>query len=652
MSNSTFARRPDKSGSRPADRNGRDGQSRAFSSGHSRRNSQSQADRPGRPRWTERIEDDAPAAPRPPRGAGIIAEACELDRELIRLIAKRSRLLAKLPARQAGSGNADNERDLRLSWEKNASRVSRDPRLIRQIFALLREVEVLPADLDQPAAFNLAPARKALEVDLPAPASDRRVRAAMILAAASGTAVELTGVPLNNPVVECVKMINQIGGSLRWEEDGRVLCREGSPVAGLRQGKASVPLDKVIHVGEDLFNLYLLLFFMTTRPARIKVIGEGDLKLADLAALRRFLPRLGARLTAVIPGGEGLPARLETSALLPAEVDVPADLPADALLALCLSAAFHAVPVVVRAGDHPDREVVLPEAAGILAEAGIAVQAEAGVLRITPGRVAFHRAPATGLDAPAAAALLAMPAFAGGSVRLSGARRPDESPAEKAAVEAVLNLLTRAGVRVDEEDGALIARPAENAEKPCLSLRELPEAFFPLGLVLAVGSALQGGRLPALPEQCDMALVDDFLLQMGLVRSSRSAAQPDSQGCGEQPEQDAGAQNAGVQGDLAVEPAPEGAAPAPWTAPNASWGLALALAAFLRPNIRLTNPGIVTARTPDFWNIYNTLPAPAARPGKTSLPPQEPAKPARRRVFADYMPESERPEPLPYEEDV
>lgn len=646
MSNSNFARRSDKPGSRPAGRNGRDGQPRAFSSGHSRRDSQGRADRPERPRWTERAEDDAPAAPRPPRGAGIIAEACELDRELIRLIAKRSRLLAKLPARQAGSGNADNERDLRLSWEKNASRVSRDPRLIRQIFALLREVEVLPADLDQPTAFNLAPARKPLEVDLPAPASDRRIRAAMILAAASGAAAELTGAPLNNPVVECVKMINQIGGSLRWEDDGRILCREGAPVAGLQSGRASAPLDKVIHVGEDLFNLYLLIFLMTTRPSRIKVIGEGDLKLADLAALRRFLPRLGARLTAVIPGGEGLPARLETSALLPAEVEAPADLPADALLALCLSAAFHAVPVVVRAAEHPDGDVVLPEAAAILTEAGIAVHAEAGTLRITPGRVAFRRAPAPGLDVPAAVALLAMPAFAGGSVRLGGARRPGESPAEQAAVEAALDLLARAGVRVDEEDGALTARPDENAEHSGLSLRDLPGELFPLGLVLALGRALQGGKLPALPEGCDMALVDDFLLQMGLARCV-PPVQSDSEGRAEQPEPDAEA-----QGDLAVAPAPEGAAPAPWTAPNASWGLALALAAFLRPNIKLTNPGVVTASTPDFWNIYNTLPAPVARPGKTSLPQQEPAKPARRRVFAEYMPESERPEPLPYEEDM
>lgn len=637
MSNSTFARRPD---NRPGkagfqDRNGKDGRSRPFSSGQRRQN---RADNPERPRRTDWVdaEDAAPAAPRPPRGAGIIAEACELDKELIRLIARRARLLAKLPARQAGSGNADNERDLRLAWEKNASRVSRDPRLIRQIFALLREVEVLPADADLPAAFNLAPVRKALDVDLPAPASDRRIRAAMLLAAASGSAAELTGAPLNNPVIECVKLLNQIGGSLRWEEDGRILCRAGSPVAGVRSGKAAAPLDKVIHVGEDLFNLYLLLFLMTTRPARLKVIGEGAPTLADLTPLRRFLPKLGARLTAVIPGREGLPVRLETSALLPAEVDAPADLPADALLALCLSAAAHDAPVTIRSADHPQGDVVFREAASILTEAGIAVDAQAGGLCVTPGCAVFAPAPAPGLDVLTSAALLAMPAFAGGSVRLSGARRAGESPAERAAARAALDLLAQAGVRVDEENGALIARPAENAENACPRLRDVPEDLFPIGFALALIGASGRGSLPALPPGCDMALVDDFLLQIGLVRSVP-------------PERGERREAAAQEPELGIAPAPEGAAPAPWTAPDAGWALALALAAFLHPNIKLTNPGIVTARTPDFWNIYNALPAPVIRP-KTPAPAPEPQRPARRRVFAGYMPDSERPEPLPVEE--
>jgi hypothetical protein len=38
--------------------------------------------------------------------------------------------------------------------------------------------------------------------------------------------------------------------------------------------------------------------------------------------------------------------------------------------------------------------------------------------------------------------------------------------------------------------------------------------------------------------------------------------------------------------------------------------MAYALAAFARPRLKLTNPGIMTALYPRFWALYNTLPEP------------------------------------------
>ena len=126
------------------------------------------SERAPRPDWAVRGEQRRPRdrfengdRPRPQRGAGLIAELRELDRDLIKMIARRSRMLTRLP----NAGTSDHERELRTSWEENAAAVSRDPKLIRQIFALLQEVEVAPADMEQPSAFNLAPARKTLAVD-------------------------------------------------------------------------------------------------------------------------------------------------------------------------------------------------------------------------------------------------------------------------------------------------------------------------------------------------------------------------------------------------------------------------------------------------------------------------------------------------------
>lgn len=209
------------------------------------------SERAPRPDWAARGEQRRPPRdrfengdrPRPQRGSGLIAELRELDRDLIKMIARRSRMLTRLP----NAGTSDHERELRTSWEENASAVSRDPKLIRQIFALLQEVEVAPADMEQPSAFNLAPARKALAVELPAPASDRLPRVRMVLAASGATECTLHGVPLNGPVMECLKGLNQVGARLRWEEDGRILCQGGEPVSGYNKSI----LDKVVHVGDD-----------------------------------------------------------------------------------------------------------------------------------------------------------------------------------------------------------------------------------------------------------------------------------------------------------------------------------------------------------------------------------------------------------------
>lgn len=64
-------------------------------------------------------------------------------------------------------------------------------------------------------------------------------------------------------MLECLKALNQVGARLRWEEDGRILCQEAAPITGYNKPI----LDKVVHVGGDAFNLYIILFQMVTRPA-------------------------------------------------------------------------------------------------------------------------------------------------------------------------------------------------------------------------------------------------------------------------------------------------------------------------------------------------------------------------------------------------
>ena len=210
--------------------------------------------------------------------------------------------------------------------------------------------------------------------------------------------------PLNGPVMECLKGLNQVGARLRWEEDGRILCQGGEPDSGYNKSI----LDKVVHGGDDPFNLYLMLFQMVTRPARLKIIGESGLKFVDLAPIRHFLPLLGARLTSVVPG----------------------------------NAQFS--------------DELLP-----------------------------------GINVVAAATLLAMPAFVGGSVKLSGRW---EATGDARSGDAVKGLFSKLGVNLSVADGELSASFGEGiaegeplpSPNPIDDLTGLPSALLPLGLALSL----------------------------------------------------------------------------------------------------------------------------------------------------------------------
>ena len=113
---------------------------------------------------------------------------------------------------------------------------------------------------------------------------------------------------------------------------------------------------------------------------------------------------------------------------------------------------------------------------------------------------------------------------------------------------------------------------------PVDDLTGLPSALLPLGLALSLIPAVRskGGVMPKLPESVDKVLVESFLNQLGLSCEDGRL--------------------------VSIEPSTT-----PWASPTVQWALALSLAAFLRPNIKLSNPGIVTNYLPVYWNIYNTL---------------------------------------------
>ena len=524
----------------------------------------------------------------------VIEEIADIDGSIIKLLLKRHTLLQRL-ATPRGHPDAKTEQALRAAWEKGATRVSRDPKVTRQLFSLLQEMHFLPKPAPNEGghqAFGLAPMQQAVKLSMPGPKSCRRTRLYLALAAGSGQALHIEDTLLNDPLTECIKAFNQAGGQLAWQEEGAVLARSCGPL----------PLpDKVIFVGDDSLNFHLLLGHYLGRPSHAKFTGDSKLKLSDLSALRRFVPLLGARLTNVIPKTIGLPARLEASGMLPQEVNIPAELPADAVTGLLLAAPCWPQPVALDLSLHPQADTLLEEALEILTDCQVKIERNGLRARILPG-VNLPAAPTVGMDLTLAGNLLALPACTGGLARLAGIW-PDCAPGRE-----LIRLMENVGLRVERTDDAICTQLPERApmQSRLPGFADLPVRFAPLALILACLPALCGreARLPELPQGFGKDERDDFLQALGIVLEDTRLLPPE----------------APVHRDAI-----------PWTAPSPAWAMAYALAAFARPRLKLANPGVMTTLYPRFWSLYNALPEPQAH-HQTAHNEEQHDKTTRRRV--------------------
>ncbi|MDD6088633.1 MAG: hypothetical protein PUB69_04915 [Desulfovibrionaceae bacterium] len=531
-----------------------------------------------------------------------IAELKNIDRDILRLIVRRVRL-----AENVGNVSAPEiERELRASWEKHVASISRDPRLVHRFFALLQELEI-SSDADSSFAFNLAPSGKIVKISAPLPANDRLARLNLALAASTDRSAFVPDVPLSDAVMQCLKGFAQAGIPMHRDDDGTVTVRS----MNRRSGDV---FDRVVYVGSDPLNLYLQIFILAGRLSRVKIMGEKDLRFLDLSALEQFLPSLGSRLMPVIPGQKGVPVRLEASAMLPDQIILPENLSEDMILALCAALPSWHKTCTIDMSRHPDCSKLLREAEQLLKNAGQNAFAENSVLRFAPGAELVFTNCDCCANPAACATLLAIPAFTGGKTVLSGVRSEHN-------LEEIASLLRQCGIVLTLQNNQYIADcDSPSPQKAPLDLHDLSSNLLPIGLVLALRRLLTDPVPIRLPENADRALINDFLTRFGLELNGDTPTSAETNST-------------------------------PWTAPSPEWALALSLGAFLKPNLKLTNPGIVQAVLPWYWTLYNTLPNPKPlRPDISSDSTQQ-EKPKRRRILAKYTPESEMPDEIVYPED-
>ncbi len=523
-----------------------------------------------------------------PRGLG---ELLDLDNDILHLVMRRAQLVARM--RHNGRLAPETEKTIRTAWESKAARMARDNRLSRDLFVLLQSIEPLSREEEEQGYFNLAPSGEAVDIRIPAPSDTVAGRMWLAVAAAAGQMTKVMRMPLTDAVVSGVKALNQIGGQLWWEENGDVQSRGGK---GLVRN-----LDKVIHIGDDAFNLWLVIALCAGMPSRLKLTGESSLRFVDLAPLRRFLPQMGVRLTNVIPSQDGLPIRLECSGMMPRELRLADDLPEDFIAAMVLASPFWETQCRLILPEKEPR--LLGQVLGILSSCGARVTREGREVLVERGEFSVPAEPVVPMDASIAATILMFPGFNGGQAVLEGVWGHSK------AHGLVEKMLRGAGLNVKYGSGETVCSGKERetsvpaAEIMAEIIASCPQ-LLPLASVIMAATVHEGASvvLPELAEE-ERHLITAFLVRCGVDEED---------------------------GRLKVS---DTVIPGTWVAPNAQWAMAYALCAFLRPNLHLSNPGVMTALFPPFWTLYNTLPRPVLK-RRLEKEADDEEKPVRRRVIA------------------
>lgn len=526
----------------------------------------------------------------------LVEEISEMDVDLMKLLARRSKLIQKTrrPKKEgSGTSGISSEKQLRLLWEANAAKFSKDPRLARQLFTLIQDIEFTSkSESEEKTEFTLSPNRKQVNVDLPGPASLKSARLWMTLAATSGARCRLRTLLTADPVTELVKALSQAGANLFWQ-DGDVVSKGGEALSFA---------DKVIFAGDDTLNFYLLALLAAGRHGTLKFTGDSALKDADLTAFRHFLPQIGARVAHVVPRSNGLPVRLECSGVIPDAIAIPADLPAEAVTACLIAATSWDVRITINLTNNAHAETCLAEVRPLLDQCGVQYSGGTSDFTIFPGPATVPAEPQLSLDPLIGTTLLSVPVFTSGTVKLDGAW-----PVESEEGDAALALLRSVGLEVTARDGKVIASATgavAKAGQPYMG--PLPDSYYPLSVAMACARAKASGEavaLPAMPAGMDPALVDGFVAQAHMLIDDGK-----------------------VYASVDVPAAPL------WSSPDANWTMAFAMLAFLKRSIKLSNPGNITDLMPSFWTFYNGLPEPTMM----RKPKQEANsdQPKRRRIIA------------------
>lgn len=528
-------------------------------------------------------------------------EICDLDRGIIKLIAKRAKVIDRMI--QYKSLDAATEKAIRTSWEQNTNKYCPDPKIARDLFLLVQSVKAVD-ETDYDHAYNLAPLAKPVQVNLQAPASSRLARFYMMLASASGQKTCMKNVALTDSLIATIKSLNVMGGDLWFENDGTVYSRESK---GLQRGS-----DKIIHVGSDEQSLWLCLALCLGLPYHLKITGENQLCKLDFAPVAKFLAEFNARLVQVIPASTGLPIRIEASGMMGDTITIPANLPMDFVFALILASPFWESPVrfdmtEFYADLHKDDEKLdawntgFEDIMDCINLCKLPVTVDKDYITSKPKRVKIPDEITLASDAEICTSFFLLPALTSGTVSLKG------HWTKKGQQKHLTQIMDFAGLEFSIDGDTATAKGNSGNAKFAV----IPPCNEATTTLLTLWAKINGQKTALSDKAKENPIVENFLALLGFT--------PDLE-----------------RGEDLY---------APFMAPSAEWAVAYALGAYLHPRVKLVNPNILNDYYPFFWRMYNTLPNPSIDKAE-----RKDDTPKHRRVIAQGV-YADLPEPISTDDD-
>lgn len=530
------------------------------------------------------------------RPVSLTQEISRIDEKLLTLLAQRTRLLTKAAqsrrAKGVGITDAQQEKTLWTAWRLASAKDNLDPQLIRRLFHLTNTLAYARAEKDGgPDSLCLYPRRKPVRIDLDAPRDQILASILMVLAAVNAAPVTIMPFQGNDLSLELMNALGQFGLRLA----ARAETCQSEPVASWS------PDNTIVYAGQGKFHLYLLLCLSLGRVAKVKFTGATRLKVHDLRPVQDLLPALGARLTTIEPHSTGLPARLEASGQLPAEITIPPGFSKKFILALAVAATTYPSGLVIHIEPAARMSPLLRKGIGFLQTLLPEIQFHDTTIVVPPGPVRLDLAQAdVPVDPLLSLHVLALPFFHGGTARLRGTW-----PTHLPHLQHALDLLDELGLRMEMTEGAITATMSEPPLALDADLSPCPE-YFPLVLALTLGlkapSTLRTPQAEALDTAAELLTAlgvaftrEDNALRLALPVAGR---------------------------------APEGT----WQSPDPFWTLAAALASFSRPGFCLAGADNVSSLWPWFWKIYMNLPEPQLFLTQAPEPATVHEQPKRKRI--------------------